>query len=232
MSRPTVLIADDHTLVAEGLQRIVEREFQCLGIVSHGAAVLRTAEHLSPDLVLLDLSLPDISGLEVARRLRRDLSQIKIFIISMMNTPDDVRHALAAGASGYLSKECAGTQLLFGIREIMRGGTYVSVGSFPGIRAEPPGVLRPSYAESQPITPRQRDVLELVVRGLPAKTIAHELSISPKTVEFHKTTMLRTLALRNTAELIRFAVENKLIDLSTADDQQTRVAFSAGANAA
>lgn len=208
MERSTVLIADDHTLVAEGLQRIVEREFCCVGIVSNGEAALNAAEELSPDIILLDISMPTLNGIEVAQRLLQS-SRTKVFFVSMTNNPEYVKEALAIGASGFLSKECAGTQLLQGIREILSGGTYVSTELSRQI-----GRGSSLAPDSQPVTPRQREVLELVVRGLPAKTIAHQLSISPKTVEFHKTTMMRALSLRNTAELIRFAIEHQLVEPS------------------
>ncbi len=208
MDRATVLIADDHTLVAEGLQRIVEREFYCLGIVSHGEEAITATLRSSPDVLLLDISMPQIDGLEVARRIR-EVSRTRIFIVSMIATPEYVNEALAVGVSGYISKECAGTQLLSGIREILCGGTYVSTEVFKG-RASPPESSRPDSCAQ--VTPRQREVLELVTKGFPAKVIAHQLSISPKTVEFHKKTMMRTLAVRNTAELIRFAVEHRLVE--------------------
>ncbi len=227
MSRPTVLIAYDHLLVAEGLQRLVEREFRCVGIISRGGAVLKTAEQLMPDLILLDLSIPEIDGLEITRRICRGLPQSKVFIISMSGSQEDVRRALATGASGYLSKECASTQLLVGMREVLRGGTYVSVQS---LNAGPAAAAEASRAIPS-ITPRQQEVLELVVRGLSAKTIAHHLSISQKTVEFHKTTMMRTLALRNTAELIRFAVEHRLINLAPFNGRSNGGAMSADTNA-
>lgn len=204
MDRATVLIVDDHTLVAEGMQRIVEREFCCLGIVSTGEAAIRETLRTSPDVILLDLSMPDMDGLDVARRIR-DISRAKIFIVSMIATPEYVKEALAAGVAGYISKECAGTQLLAGIREVVCGGTYVSTET---VRHNA-GAAREPRAQ---VTLRQREVLELVMKGLPAKVIAHQLSISPKTVEFHKKTMMRALAVRNTAELIRFAIEHRLVE--------------------
>jgi DNA-binding NarL/FixJ family response regulator len=206
MNRATVLIADDHILVAEGLQRIVEREFSCIGIVSHGEAALETILQSSPDVILLDISMPQIDGLEVARRIR-EVSSTKILIVSMISSPDYVNEALTAGVSGYISKECAGTQLLSGIREILNGMTYVRTGFSAQY------LPSPVRSDAPPtVTLRQREVLELVIKGLPAKVIAHQLSISPKTVEFHKKTMMRALSVRNTAELIGFAIENRLVD--------------------
>ncbi len=206
MDRTTVLIADDHTLVAEGLRRIVEREFYCVGIVTNGDSAIKAAARNDPDVILLDISMPEMDGLEVARRIR-EVSHTKIFIVSMIATPEYIKEALAVGASGYITKECAGTQLLAGIREILCGETYVRTEIS---ECAPSESSRPESGAM--VTLRQREVLERVIRGLPAKIIAHQLSISPKTVEFHKKTMMRTLSVRTTAELIRFAIENCLVE--------------------
>jgi DNA-binding NarL/FixJ family response regulator len=207
VNRNTVLIADDHILVAEGLQRVVEREFSCVGIVSDGHAAVEAISRLSPDVVLLDISMPDIDGIEVARRIR-EISHARICIVSMMAAADYVNEALAAGVSGYISKECAGTELIAAIREILNGEVYVKIGH--SVHAMPPA--RPRSDTCATVTLRQREVLERVIKGLPAKVIAHQLSISPKTVEFHKKTMMRALSVRNTAELIGFAIEHGLVE--------------------
>jgi len=203
-----VLIADDHKLVVEGLAKIIEGECDLIGVVTNGREVVASAIERKPDVVLLDIAMPLLNGLEAARQIKREDPNIKIIFVTMQLSRDYVREAFQAGASGYVLKQAAASELIMAIREVQEGRTFVSPmisDRYLGHKL-PPG-KNPIKLFSC-LTSRQREVLQLVAEGKPAKEIAQELFISVKTVEFHKKHLLEELNLRNTAELIRYAVEN------------------------
>lgn len=206
MSKPRVLMADDHALVAEGIRRILETEFEVVGAVEDGRALVSSATTLQPDLVLLDISMPLLNGYEAARQIRRASPDTKILFLSMHSDVDYVREAFRAGASGYLLKRAVPSELVVGIREVLAGKRYVTP-----LLAKVIAPVPESAGPHESLTPRQREVLQLVAEGLTAKEIANELGISTKTVEFHKASIMEALKLRTIAELTRYALERGMV---------------------
>jgi DNA-binding NarL/FixJ family response regulator len=208
--RPRVLLADDHVLVIDGLRRILEPECEIVGAVEDGRALLKAAQELKPDIVLLDISMPLLTGVEAARRLRKSVPAAKLIFVTMHADPAYVTGAFRAGASGYVLKRCASMELLSAIQQVLKGRTY----STPLIRRDvlgdaPGSPLWPGDVSGE-LTERQREVVQLVAEGHPVKEIAAILNISAKTVAFHKSNVMRRLALRSTAELTKYALEHGL----------------------
>ncbi len=208
--KPRVLIAEDHQLVLEGVKRIVETECLIAGTATTGPEVLSLTEALDPDVVLLDIAMPLLNGIEVARKLKASHPDTKIIFVTMQLNRDYIREAFDAGGSGYVVKQAAASDLIAAIREVQRGRFYLSP-----MLSEPNGGT-PSAEETparlfRSLTSRQRQVLQLVAEGKPAKEIAGLLNISVKTVEFHKKHLMQELKLRSTAELIRYAVEHRWV---------------------
>jgi len=200
-------LAEDHQLVLEGIKRIVESECIIAGTATTGPEVLSLTSELQPDVVLLDIAMPLLNGIEVARQLKVRHPHTKIIFVTMQLNRDYIREAFEAGGSGYVVKQAAASDLLAAIREVQRGRFYLSP-----MLSEPNGGA-PSAEETparlfSSLTPRQRQVLQLVAEGKSAKEIAGFLNISVKTVEFHKKHLMQQLNLRSTAELIRYAVEH------------------------
>ena len=212
MSRTRILLADDHNLLLEGLRRLLEQEFEIVGTVCNGRELLVEAERLLPDVILLDISMPLLNGFDAARQLKQKGVRSKLLFITMHTGADYVKEAFRVGASGYLLKQSAGAELVGAIHEVARGKYYLA----PEASSEPISTL---INQNQPVsgrasgelTLRQREVLQLVAEGHAAKAIADLLSISQKTVEFHKASMMRQLGLRSSAELIRYAVSHGLV---------------------
>lgn len=197
--RPRVLIAEDHTLVREGLRALLADEFEVLQLVEDGRALVQAAEALRPDLILVDISLPLLNGLEAARQLARLQPRSRIIFVTVHNDPAYVNAAFAAGADGYVTKAEAASGLVAAMREVLAGKRRV-----------PPGI---ELTDAAPValTGRQREILQLVAEGRTARQIGEILSISPKTVEFHKASIMRLLSLRSTADLTRYALAHGLI---------------------
>jgi len=211
MKRPRVVIADDHVLVVEGLRRILETECEIVGAVEDGRSLLRIAAELKPDIVLLDISMPQLNGVEAARRLRKTLPAAKLIFVTMHADATYVTGAFRAGASGYVLKRCASMELVSAIHEVLNGRTYIT----PLIRRDIAGHLPGSPlwpgALSGELTDRQREVIQLVAEGHPVKEIAAILKISRKTVAFHKSNVMRRLGIHSTAELTKYAMDHGII---------------------
>jgi DNA-binding NarL/FixJ family response regulator len=205
--KPRLLIADDHRLVVEGLAKIVEGECEIVGVVSNGREVVAAAMEKEPDVILLDITMPLLNGIEAGRQIKREKPNIKIIFVTMQLNRDYVREAFEAGGSGYVLKQAAASELMMAIHEVQQGRFFLS----PMISER---YLDNELNGKSPVklfsclTSRQREVLQLVAEGKPAKEIAALLYISVKTVEFHKKHLLNELNLRNTPELIRYAVEH------------------------
>lgn len=217
MKRPRVLLADDHPILTEGIQKILEPRFELIGAVQDGRALLREAKRLEPDLLLVDISMPLLNGIDAARQLKKTMPRSKIVFLSMHADPEYVSEAFAAGASGYLLKSSFSSELVFALEEVLKGRYYISpavakdvVASFTeaddGSRTHPPQL-------HSKLTPRQREVLQLVAEGKAVKEIATLLDISVKTVEFHKTRITEQLDLHSTAELTKYAIAHRLVSL-------------------
>jgi DNA-binding NarL/FixJ family response regulator len=207
MTGPRVLIADDHTLVVDGLRKILESECDVVGAVEDGRALLVAAEQLKPDIILLDISMPLLNGVEAARRLRTAVPGARLIFVTMHADATYVAGAFRAGASGYVLKRCASLELRDAIHQVLSGRTYVT----PLIRRDildEPSSPYGLEGESGELTVRQREVVQLVAEGHTVKEIAALLKISSKTVAFHKANVMRRLGIHSTAELTRYALEH------------------------
>jgi len=211
MTKASILVADDHTLFVEALQKVLEPEFTIVGSVADGRALLDAAPRLTPDIILLDLSMPLLNGIDAAQQLRRTVPDAKLVFLSMHGDPTYVTEAFRAGASGYVLKRASAVELLLAIRTALRGQTYVS----PMLAKDmlEPLLQRKQTLESAQaqLTLRQREVLQLVAEGRSLKEIASILCVSVKTVEFHKTRIGKQLGLHTTADLTKYAVSHGLV---------------------
>jgi DNA-binding NarL/FixJ family response regulator len=202
-----VVIADDHQLILEGLRKIVEPHCEVIGTAVNGRDAVKMVLALHPELVLLDVAMPLLNGLECCRQIIAKDPLTKVIFVTMQLNRDFVREAFAAGASGYVLKQAAVTELITAINEVRNGRFFLSptlvdlAPSMAHTGSDNPGKL---FAV---LTPRQRQVLQLVAEGKTAKEIAQVLSISVKTVEFHKKHLMQDLQLHNSSELVRYAVE-------------------------
>ena len=208
MKRPRVLIADDHTLVTDGLRRILEPECEVVGAVEDGRSLLVAAEELKPDIILLDISMPLLNGVDAARRLHDIVPSAKVIFVTMHADATYVTGAFRAGASGYVLKRCASMELLNAVHEVLKGRTYVTPLIRKDILDQLPGWPLGSGETSGELTDRQREVVQLVAEGHSVKEIAAILNISRKTVAFHKSNVMRRLGIRSTAELTKYALEH------------------------
>jgi DNA-binding NarL/FixJ family response regulator len=206
LERPAVLIADDHILVAQGLCSLIEQDFNVFAIVGNGPELLEAARIRAPDLALIDVSMPGMTGFEATRKLLEIAPQCKVILVSMHATEEFVREAFAVGARGYLVKRAASSELVQAMKSVMNGSSHIS--------SDIAGALLSTFLDrkSLPLTDRQRQVLCLVSTGNSAKEAAANLSISVKTAQFHKTCIMEKLNLHTIAELTRYAIIHGLID--------------------
>jgi len=211
MKKPTVILADDHTLVLEGFRRLLETHCELLATVGDGQGLLQAVAQHRPDIVILDISMPVMNGIEAARTLKAKFPLMKLVFVTMHADPAYLRAAIQAGASGYILKQSLSEELTQALHTVLRGQTYVT----PLIAKDVVDAVLGS--DKQPLielTARQQEVLQLIVDGLSAKDIAAKLSISHRTVEFHKAQLMQQLNLHSTVELIKFALTNGLVRLS------------------
>lgn len=211
MSKPRVLLADDHSLVLEGFRRILDDHCDLVGMVEDGRALLEAAQRVQPDIVILDVSMPLLNGIDAATQLKKSHPSIKVIFVTMHADADYVRSAFEAGASGYLLKRSAVDELEQAIRAVWAGHTYIT----PLIAKDLLDVLM-TIGPGQPqqkrtLTFRQREVLQLLAEGRTVKDIAIRLKISTRTVEFHKAQIMEQLSLRTTAELIKYALTHGIV---------------------
>jgi DNA-binding NarL/FixJ family response regulator len=208
MRRSTILLADDHAIVTEGLVRLLrDHDFDVVGAVGDGQALIDAAKRLRPDVIVTDLSMPGLSGLDVLARLKAEGIDSKVIVLTMHKDADLATVAMRGGASGFLLKESAGDELLAAIRQALQGGVYLA----PALTRDVMERMTGSSGASEPqLTVRQRDVLRLIVKGQRMKEIAANLGLSARTVETHKYEMMETLGLHSTAELVRYALDRRL----------------------
>jgi DNA-binding NarL/FixJ family response regulator len=204
MKKPTVLLADDHRVVAEGLRSLLDPHYDVIGLVSDGRELLTAAKALDPDVIVLDISMPSLNGIEAAHYLKAANSRAKLIYLTMHREVSYAARAMEVGASGYVLKHSAASELVTAIREALSGGTYIT----PQVAGDLlDSVRRGSNSGTQDkLTPRQWEVLQLVAEGRSAKEIATLLHISPRTAEFHKARLMEVLGVQSTAELIQFAI--------------------------
>jgi DNA-binding NarL/FixJ family response regulator len=210
MSRPRVLLADDHTLVLDGFRKLLEEHCDIVGAVENGRALLEAAEQLHPDIITLDISMPQLNGIDAARHLQKRVPGAKLIFVTMHADQAYIAEAFKAGASGYLLKRSAGTELVQAIQTVMSGNYYVTALIAKDLVRSVLSGAPPPVQEGS-LTPRQREVLQLVAEGRTVKEIAATLKISPKTVEFHKSQLMDQLGLYTTAELTKYALTHGLI---------------------
>ena len=213
MSRPArVLLAEDHAIVREGLVRLLEREFDVVGAVGDGVTLVAEAERLSPDAVVLDIGLPLLNGIEAARRIHGSAPDVKIVFLTQQSGKEYVQAAFRLGASAYVLKNAAGTELVAALHEVFLGRLYLCHDLRQRFGDPAPATSAvPADLFPQVLTGRQRQVLQLVAEGKSAKEMAYILNISTKTIEFHKAAIMDQLGLRTTAELTRYAIEHGLL---------------------
>jgi len=208
MKKPRLLLADDHTILVEGLKALLAPEFDVVATAGDGRAVLEAAEKHQPDLILLDISMPGLNGIEAARRLKQSNPDAKLIILTMHGDLSYVSAAFHAGASGYVLKQSAATELVTALHEVASRRRYVSSLIEERLGAEVPAFLRRSKTLAADLTSRQREVLQLVAEGRVRKEIAQILGVSVKTVEFHKQKITEKLGIHTDAALTAYAIRH------------------------
>jgi len=211
MKKIRVLLADDHRMFLAGLQKLLETEFEVVGAVEDGRELVRAALESAPDVIVADISMPSLNGIEAARQLRANGSDARVLFLTMHGDSLFVREALRAGASGYVLKRDAPDKLVIAIRQVMRKRSYMSPEVVQGIAT---GTYDPAAERALGnLTPRQREVLQLVAEGRTLKEIAAEINISVKTVEFHKSQLMQRLTVHSSAELTAIAIRHGLVSI-------------------
>jgi DNA-binding NarL/FixJ family response regulator len=210
MGRTKILLADDHTLFCNLLRELLHPEYEIVGSVSDGQQLLEAAAKLRPDVVLVDIGMPSLNGLDAGRRLKQANPKLKIIYLTMNNSVEYAKEALQAGASGFVLKNAQSSELLQAIRDALRGVSYIA----PEIRRamaetfirDPKAVNRPQH-----LTDRQREVLQMLAEGRSLREIAAALRISYRTVRFHKVRVMEELGISKNAELVQYAMKHGMI---------------------
>lgn len=213
MTATRVVLADDHTLVRAGLRKLLESiaDVTVVGEANDGQAVMELVQELHPDLVLLDIAMPGLNGLEVSARLTKAWPQLRVVILSMHQNEEYVRQALRGGAVGYLLKDAAPVELALTIQAVMRGETYLSPSVSKGVVSDYVQRLRGEDRPGTGLTPRQTEVLQLIAEGHSSKEIARRLGLSLKTVDTHRSQLMKHLDIHEVAGLVRFAMRIGLV---------------------
>lgn len=212
MSLPRVLLVDDHRIVTEGLKNLLAAQFELAGVVADGNAMVEAARSLRPEVIVADISMPVLNGIEALEILRKDGLKIPVVFLTMHREVNYVRRALEAGAAGYVLKHAAPEELVQAVRAALEGGTFVSPLLAGAVfKSMKDGAAAPIDLVSQ-LTTRQRDILRLLADGHSAKEIARQLNISSRTVEFHKYKMMELLGLKSSAKLVQLAIEHGLTE--------------------
>jgi len=211
MQKTRIVIADDHTLVGELCKKLLEGEFDIVRIVGNGRDLVRAALELKPELVIVDIAMPILNGLDATRQIKQALPTIKIIILTMSKDADVAAEAFQLGASAFLPKTCASTELIKAARDVLRGKTYLS----PQISKDTVEFLRRQHhrlvEEEKRLTVRQREVLQLLAEGKVMKEIGGILHMTTRTVAFHKYRMMEQIGAKSSADLVKFAVRNNMI---------------------
>ena len=211
--RPRVLLADDHRLVAEGVKTLLTQHFDLVGVVEDGRALLTAAAELRPDVIVADIGMPVLNGIDALAQLRRGGDRVPVVFLTMHREVGYARRALEAGAAGYVLKHSAPTELVAAIRAALEGRKYLTPALAGEIlesyKQEPTSSSDPSAS----LTARQREILQLLAEGHSAKQIGSQLTISARTVEFHKYQMMEVLGIHSNADLIHFAIKHGFVEL-------------------
>src|SRR5262245_8396645 len=209
MAKTRIMVADDHALVLEGFRSILHEDYELVGTAADGYALLAAAKTMQPDIVILDISMPLLNGIDTSAQLKKICPAAKIIIMTMHAGADYVRSAFEAGASAYLLKRSAVDELDQAIRAVLGGHSYIT----PLITKKMVDVYLSTTSEKpRGLTPRQREVLQFLAEGRTAKEIANFLNITPRTVEFHKGQILEHLQLKTTADLIKYALTHGIVN--------------------
>ncbi len=206
MARPRILLADDHAMLLEAFRALLEPEFDVVGMVTDGRALIAESSRLNPDVVVLDIAMPMLNGLDAGRQLKSQRRPIKLIYLTMNQEPALAAEALRLGASGYVLKSSAASELKQAINEALKGRSYIT----PLIMGEVVGSLMEPQAGPE-LTMRQREVLQLLAEGRSMKEVGDILNVAPRTIAFHKYRMMDQLRLKSSAELIQFAVKQGLV---------------------
>lgn len=212
MRRTRILLADDHSLVLRGIAKLLEEKFEVVGLAENGRALVEAALRLHPEVMVLDISMPILNGIDALHEVRRQLPVIKAVILTMHNNPIYLRKALNAGASGYVLKSSAAEELLKAIETVLKGGLYITPQFGEGVLTEALAGRNEHSRSSVELTGRQRQILQLVAEGRQNKEIAEILHVSVKTIEFHRSRLMAKLNVRSVAELTAIAIREGLMD--------------------
>lgn len=212
MTKPRVIIADDHSMFVDGISKLLQPEVDLVETVEDGRALLAAVARVEPDIVVADISMPKLNGLDATKELKKDYPDTKVIILTMHASVQFAESAFRAGANGYVVKHCAVTELIAAIREVQMGRYYLT----PLVARD---VLTffmervPTRQRADILTPRQREVVQLVAEGYTVKGIAAQLNISPKTAESHRYSIMKQLDLHTTAELTQYAIQEGIISI-------------------
>lgn len=207
---PRIVIADDHLLVAEACKKLLDHEFEVVGIVSDGRTLLNAVSELSPDVVVVDIGMPGLNGLDACEQIRKKARRVKIVFLTIANRPELAAEAFRRGASAYVLKHCSADELCLAVRRVLRGESYLT----PMITKDTVEFLLRTKAElntEQHLSSRQREVLQLLAEGKSMKEVAYRLEVKPGTVAFHKYKIMEVLNIRTTAELIEYAIRHHML---------------------
>jgi DNA-binding NarL/FixJ family response regulator len=212
MKRSRVLLADDHKMLLDALESLLEPTYEVVGLVTDGRALLKAAEKLRPDIIVLDIAMPQLNGLDAGRQLKQSMPSVKLIFMTMNEDPYLVGEAFRAGASAYLLKQAAGLELNEAIRRVLKGGSYVTPSVAKGL-----GDISTRDPKNRELAPeptaRQREVIQLLAEGRTMKEIASLLFITPRTVAAHKYTAMELLQVKTSAELIQYAIKRRIISV-------------------
>ncbi len=207
MMRPRILLADDHTLLLDAFRALLEPEFEVVGTATDGRMLIEEFSRLKPDIVVVDVGMPLLNGLDAGRQLKSLQRSVKLIYLTMNPEPDLAREALRLGASGYVLKSSAASELKQAIQEALKGRSYIT----PLITQDVVGLLLEQRKCPHELTARQREVLQLLAEGRSMKEVASILDVTPRTVAFHKYRMMEQLHLKTSAELVQYAVKHGIV---------------------
>ena len=207
MMRPRILLADDHTMLLDAFRALLEPEFEVVGTATDGRMLIEEFSRLKPDVVVIDVGMPMLNGLDAGRQLKSLQRSVKLIYLTMNPEPDLAREALRLGASGYVLKSSAASELKQAIQEALKGRSYIT----PLITQDVVGLLLEPQSRPHELTARQREVLQLLAEGRSMKEVASILDVTPRTVAFHKYRMMEQLHLKTSAELVQYAVKHGIV---------------------
>jgi DNA-binding NarL/FixJ family response regulator len=210
MPKPRLILADDHTIIVEAFRKLLEPEYEIVAAVSDGRALLETAQKIKPDVIVVDIGMPLMNGLEAGVRLRELMPTAKVIFLTMNEDPDLAVEAMRCGASGYLLKSSAASELTHAIQKALKGQTYVTPQIARGMQKA--FIKNPQATmHAKNLTPRQREVVQLLAEGRSMKEVASVLNVTPRTVAFHKYRVMEELNLKTSADLIQFAIKSRIL---------------------